>query len=91
MWAKILAGVLAAGAVVGIGVYAALPPGAGECTKCGTTPAVADCPTGGCCPLMGCDAPPAVDSAALAACTGGMVITEETKASSCPVGACCSD
>ena len=88
MWAKILAGVLAAGAVVGIGVYAALPPGT-ECGKCNVEPT--HCPTGGCCPLMGCDTPPAVDNTALAACTGGMVITEETKAISCPVGACCAD
>jgi hypothetical protein len=90
MWAKILACVLAAGAVVGIGVYAALPPGA-ECNKCGTNQVPPDCPSGGCCPLAGGDAVAPVDNAALAACTGGLVITEETKASSCPVGACCAD
>lgn len=91
MWAKILAGVLAAGAVVGIGIYAALPPGSGECGKCGTQSGVTLSPTGGCCPLMGCDTAPPVDSTALAACTGAVVITEETKASTCPVGACCAD
>lgn len=96
MWAKVLACVLAAAAVVGIGVYAALPPGTGTCDKCGTKQVSTDCcPDGGCCPLGACCAQPqatSVNTDALAACTGGMTVTAEpAKANSCPVGACCGD
>jgi hypothetical protein len=93
MWAKILAGVLAAGAVVGIGVYAALPPGGGECDRCGSNQNPPDCPTGGCCPLMAsAPAAPPMDTTALAACTGGLATAEgSSKASSCTGGSCCGD
>ena len=90
MWAKILAGVVAAAAVVGLGVYAALPPSTGGCgqqTACPVEPSGCPVASSGCCSLT-CEK--AADPDALAACTGGMAISAETT-KACPVGACCAE
>jgi hypothetical protein len=74
MWAKILAGVVAAVAVVGLGVYVALPSGAdgGSCGKC-SRPAETSADLSGLCPTNagGCCAT-AEQVDALAACGGGL-------------------
>lgn len=86
MWAKILAGTVAALLVVGFGVYVALPPGVtsakGSCGKCCEAPAPhTDCDDAiGVCfgePLGAsktCCVVAPVDADALAACAGGMVV-----------------
>jgi hypothetical protein len=85
MWAKILAGSVAALLVVGFGVWVALPPGVtsanGPCNKCCDAPqvecddAVSVCYDGPLCPSVTCCAAKPVDADALAACAGGMAVS----------------
>lgn len=99
LWAKLGAGVIAALAVVGIGIYVAMPP---DCGRCGEAPPPAgSCCSGdhsddiapsdtGCC--QGgtcCSAGPAVDTDALAACGGGLTVQPSAKVKSKP--SCCGE
>jgi hypothetical protein len=92
MWAKVLAGVIAAAAVVGLGVYIA-NPGPELCTKCHDTPkpaATTGCPY--CADDDATETATQVNTDAFAACAGGLVAVEAgSQAKSCPVGACCAD
>ena len=101
MWVKIVAGVVAALAVVGIGVYVAMPSEGGCGSKCH-----APAPQGQCCPAVelspsepadtsdntGCCAKctaQAVNTDAIAACGGGLTSVTSNKAKT--KIACCSE
>ncbi len=92
MFVKIIAGVLAAVAVTGVGVYVAMPDT--PCGSCCPLNRTDSAPLGtaedapGCCSMTTCVVPPASNES-LAACTGGMSFVSTTKAK--PAHACCSD
>lgn len=99
LWAKLGASVIAALAVVSIGIYVALPPDGGCCGELA--------PKGSCCSgdhSDGCPEPSAaettetgccaacaskVDADALAACGGGMTVQPSAKSKAKP--ACCGE
>ena len=82
MWVKVLAVLMAAGAVVGVGASLALPhAGSGRCGQCLMKPQTNRSAGETACPV-------AADADALAACTGGAGWAGPTpaKAANCP---CC--
>lgn len=86
MWAKVLAGVLAAVSVAGVGVYVALPPG--HCTS--------SCPLSarqvGVRSLTPTNQPVSAEqNDALAACAGGMAVSASAQPTICRVGGCCAE
>ena len=93
MFVKIIAGVLAAVAVTGVGVYVSMPDS--TCKSCCPLSRTEPAPLStaeeapGCCSLpRACTVPPAPNEG-LAACTGAMSFVSATKAK--PAHACCSD
>ena len=100
MWVKIVAGVVAALAVVGIGVYVAMPSDGGCGSKCPVAAIQEECCGHGVCPsepvdcstgLSGCNAASAkVDTDAFAACGGGLTSVPVAKSSAKGI-ACCAD
>lgn len=103
LWAKIGAGVIAALAVVGVGIYVAMPSECGS-GKCGELSPKAACCSGDHsdgCPGDGVAEPTAdeggccaaccsskVDADALAACGGGLTVQPSAKAKK---ATCCSE
>ena len=95
MWAKVLAGVMAAVSVAGVGVYVALP---NDCCN-GTCPLTGRPTTAPIAAGFGDGQPvnvtPAseqqVPSDALAACTGGLTISAEPAKKSKTGCSCCAD
>jgi hypothetical protein len=103
LWAKIGAGVIAALAVVGVGIYVAMPPecGSGQCGELA--------PKGACCSGDHSDGCPGdgvaeptkdeggccaacsskVDADAMAACGGGLTVQPSAKAKAKP--SCCGE
>jgi hypothetical protein len=101
MWAKIGAGVIAALAVVSVGIYVAMPHECGSAGQCGGvapkgsccsgdhSDVVAPSEEGSCCQGGGCcSAGPAVDADALAACGGGLTVQPSAKAKK---ATCCGE
>jgi len=103
MWVKILAGVAAALAVAGLGIYVALPAGhcchgkSAETLKNSCCLAQTDiCPddTSSACPAEAggcCSLRAAPSTDALAACTGGMAVSPAPQSSSKLKFACCGE
>lgn len=103
MWVKILAGLTAALAVVGVGIYVALP--AGDCCHgksnesatnscCLSQPNLVAVETSsGCCvdEAVCCSASKAPNTDALAACTGGMAVSPAPQTTTKLKFACCGE
>ncbi len=100
MWVKIVAGVVAALAVVGVGVYVAMPSDGGCGSKCPTAAIQEECCGHGVCPAEPVDSSDtpsccpactakAVDTDAFAACGGGLTSVPVTKAKA--KISCCSE
>ncbi len=92
MFAKIAAGVLAAVAVTGVGVYVAMPEthcnGGCPLSRMQSAPVVEASETPSCCSMPVACTVPAPQNESLGACTGAATLVSTSKA---PAHTCCTD
>ena len=92
MFAKIAAGVLAAVAVTGVGVYVAMPEthcnGGCPLSRMNSAPVSEVSETPSCCSVPVACSAPAPQNESLGACTGAATLAATTKT---PAHACCAD